>query len=124
MVATNRRKSFAWIALSVVILIFYILFLRSSANISGRHSSWYNGYLSEINESCSYEEAIYCNRDDLSAISVVFCNYERANSGTVYLDLYDEDGTLIDSWEYDAATIGNEVEYTLSLDNPISDSKE
>ena len=38
--------------------------------------------------------------------------------------IFDADGTLIDSWEYDAATIGNEVEYTLSLDNPISDSKE
>ena len=124
MTAINRKNNFTWVALTVVILLFYILFLRSSSNVLNRHSYWYNGYFSEISEVCSYEEEIYCNSNNLSAISVVFCNYERANSGTVYLDLYDEDGTLIDSWEYDAATIGNEVEYTLSLDNPISDSKE
>ena len=124
MVTPSQRNNITWITLSVIILVFYILFLGSPANVSDLHSSWYNGFLPEINTDYSYEQQIYSNRDNLSAVSVIFCNYERACSGTVFLGLYDEDGALIDHWEYDASTIANQTEYTLTLDTPISDSRE
>lgn len=120
--AINRRNTITCFVLSAVILVFYVLFLVSSAGTSGAHSDWHNGFLPEINADYSCDQEIYCNHDNMKSVSVMFANYERVNSGTVTLALYDETGEMIGSWEYDAALIANQTEYTLNLNEPIRDS--
>ena len=124
MAISKRRDTVTCVVLSAVILLFYTLFLIFSANGFNRHSCWYNGITSEINRDYSYEQAIYSNHDNLESISVMFATYDRENSGTVYLELFDDSGLLIDSWEYDVSDLVNTTEYSLTLDSPLADSRE
>lgn len=111
------------IILSVTILVFYSLFLITSADGSNRYSHYVTGYLPEINENFSYEQEIYCNCNNFSSLGVMFATYSRSNEGNVLLELTDDNGEVVGSWEFDASELENNTEYTLMLDEPLSDSK-
>ena len=120
----GKYKRVLWIALSILVLFFYTLFLVFSGNGTNRHSYNLTGYLPEINREYTHEQEIYCNRDNLCSVSVEFLTFVRANEGDICFELFDEDGSLIVSRTLDVSTIPDKYIYTLELDEPIEDSSE
>lgn len=119
----KKNKSVLWIALAIIVLLFYTLFLVIYSDGTNRHSYNLTGYLPEINREYTHEQEIYCNGNNLRSVSVMFLTFVRANEGNLCFELFDDNKNLIVSRTLDVSTISDRSVYTLELDESLKDSR-
>ncbi len=118
----NNMNNIRAIAITVVVLLIYIVLLLGPESIKQTRVNYSTNALPEITRDSVITEEIYSGKNGFNSLALMHGTFGRVNYSTLNLTLADQDNQIVGSWSVDCSCLEDNAYATYYLDAPLDNS--